>query len=177
MVLTATPSDCQNAGKDMVLYYNVGDCADPIWVEHLGVVGDLNLGITDDEEELTRRRQDSNIKEYLPGQTDISVTGQQITDGNYEGNAILNSMIKDGEPQDILVLTSSIDTVNSYGVRGKFYNFDRSLSGPNQGEQEQSFNLKPAACADCPVRYVHVTVGGDAVDYDPGTFTPVSSGS
>ncbi len=177
MPLTTTPSDCQNAGKDMVLYYNVGDCADPVWIEHLGIVGDMNLGDTTDKEELQRRRSDSDIKEYLPGQSDISVTGTQLTDGNYEGNAVLNSARKNGEPIDVLVLTAPISEVGAYGVRGKFYNFDHSISGPNQGEQNQNFDLSPAACGDCPVRYVKVNVSDAIVDYNPADITLVSSGS
>lgn len=177
MPLSAVPVDCQNAGRDMILYYNVGDCATPIWVEHLGVIGDMNLGDVDDEEQLSRRRSTSRIKEYLPGDTDISITGQQITDGNYEGNAFLNSMRRGGEPGDVLVLTEPISSVNAYGVRGKMWNFDRSISGPASGEQEQQFSLKPAACSDCAVRYVHVEVAETAADFDPTDFTPVSSGS
>lgn len=177
MALDTTPQDCENAGKDVSLYYNVGTCAVAIWVEHLGIVGDLNLGETDDENELSRRRSSSDIKEYLPGMTDVSVSGQQITDGNYEGNAFLNSMRKGGSPRDVLVLTDDISTVNAYGYRGKWYNFDRSISGPAQGEQEQTFSLKPAACTDCAVRPVKVTVADTIGDYDPTTFTPVSSGS
>lgn len=173
MPLSRDILNCQNKGKDMILYYNVNTCEAPVFVEHEGVIGDLNLGMTDDEEELTRRSSTSNMKEYLPGKTDISVTGTQITDGNYEGNAALNSAIADGDPIDVLVLTNDIDTVYSYGVRGKMYNFDRSINGPATGEMEQSFNLKPAACADCPVRYVKVAEAGTAADWDPTDYSPV----
>lgn len=177
MPLTETISSCQNPGSDVILYYNVNTCAVPIWAEHEGVVGDLNLGEVDDEEELTRRTSTSNIKEYTPGKTDISVSGQQIPDGNYEGWAALNSARKDGTPIDVLVLNNDIGTENAFGVRGKMYNFDRSLSGPATGEQEQTFSLKPAACSDCPVRFVKVVAAGSVADYDPTVYAPVNATS
>lgn len=173
MPLSATIAECQNKGKDMVLYYNTGSCLIPVWVEHIGIVGDLTLAEADDEEEVQRRRSTSNVKVYVPGLTDVGITGTQITDGNYEGNAFLNSMRLGGSPRDVLVLTDDIGTVGAYGWRGKMYNLDRGISGPYSGEQEQNFNLKPAACADCDVRPVKVAVAAAAADYDPTTFTPV----
>jgi hypothetical protein len=157
----------------MLMYYNVGTCLVPVWAEHSGVVGDLTLGITDDEEELIRRSSTANFKEYIPGRTDISITGNQIPDGNYDGNAAFNSAIKDSGAIDLLVMTDDVDTLYAYGVRGKFYNFDRSINAPAQGEMEQAFSFKPAACADCPVRYVRVSVEGTAADWDPTDFTSV----
>lgn len=175
MPLSESIASCQNPGSDMIAYYNVGTCAVPVWSEHEGIVGDLNLGMVDDEEELTRRTSTSNFKEYTPGKTDVSFTGQQIPDGNYEGNAAFNSAIKDGTPLDILVLTDDLSVVNSYGIRGKMYNFDRSISGPATGEQEQTFSFKPAACSDCPVRYVQVAIAGTAADFDPTDYAPVNA--
>lgn len=170
MPLSATIADCVNKGKDMVLYYNTGTCASPVFVEHQGIKGDMTLAEADDEEEVQRRSSASNIKEYVPGLTDVGISGTQITDGNYEGNVFLNSMRTGGVPRDVLVLTDDIGTVHAYGWRGKMWNFDRGISGPFQGEQEQSFSLKPAACSDCAVRAVKVLVAAAAADWDATAF-------
>lgn len=175
MPLATTLTDCQNDGSDFVTYYNVGTAGTPIWVEHLGIIGDLTLSITDDENASTRRNSTSNFKEYLPGRTDVAFTGQQIVEGNYEGNAAFNSAIKDGTPLDLLLLTDDVDTAYAYGLRGQFYNFDRSISAPGEGEMEQSFNFKPAACATTPVHYVKVAVAGTAAVWDPTDVTYVST--
>lgn len=175
MPLSATLSDCQNDGSNFATYYNVGTAGAPIWVEHLGILGDLTLTITDDENQTTRRNSSSNFKEYLPGKTEVSFTGQQIVDGNYEGNAAFNSAIKDGTPIDLLLLTDDVDTAYSYGLRGEFYNFDRSINAPAEGEMEQAFNMRPAACATTPVRYVKVETPGTAADWDPTDITYVST--
>ncbi len=167
MPLANAITNCQQLGTDFATYYNRGTAGTPIWSEHQGIIGDLNLGITDDENESTRRDATSNFKEYLPGKTDISFTGQQIPDGNYVGQAAFNSAIKDGTPIDLLLLTDSVDVQYAYGVRGDFYNFDRSLSAPAEGEAEQSFNMKPAACADTPVRYVRIDPASTVNDWDP----------
>ena len=175
MPLTTTITDCQHDGSEFICYYNVGTASVPIWVEHQGLIGDLNLGMTDDENESTRRSTTSNFKEYLPGKTDAVFSGQQITDGNYEGNAAFNSAVKDGDPIDLLILTDDVDTAYGYGLRGEFYNFDRSISAPASGEQEQSFSFKPAACPTTAVRYVQVASAGTASDFDPTTITYVST--
>jgi len=177
MALTATPQDCVNPGKDMTLYYNVGTCGSPIWVEHLGVTGDLSLNEEDEEQAVQRRRASSRVNEFNPGNTDVSISGQQMTDSNYEGNAFLNSMRAGGTPREVLILTAPIAVVGAMGWRGKFWNFNRSISGPISGEQEQQFSLKPAACTDCPVKTVKVATTNVAADFDPTSFTPVSSGS
>lgn len=174
MALSATISDCQNEGSDFSCYYNVGTAETPIWIYHKGLIGDLNLGMVDDKNE-SSRRTGSNFKEYLPGRTDINFTGQQITDGNYEGNAVFNSAIKDGSPIDLLILTDQKDVQYSYGVRGEFYNFDRSISAPASGEQEQTFDLSPAACATTPVRYVMIDPADTVTNHDPTNITTVST--
>jgi hypothetical protein len=178
MALSTAIANCQNPGINALIYYNVAStdaCDTPIFVEHEGIVGDLNIGMVDDEEELTRRSSTTFFKEYSPGKTEANVTGQQVPDGNYEGNVVLNGAIRGGDPVDLLILNDDIDTQYAYGLRGKFYNFDRSLSAPATGEQEQTFSLKPAACSDCPVRYVKVAVAGTAADWDPTTYTLVST--
>jgi len=175
MPLSASITNCQTNGSDFSTYYNVGTAGSPIWVLHDGIIGDLTLGITDDENQSTRRSATSNFKEYLPGKTDLNFTGQQIPDGNYEGQAAFNSAIKDGDPIDLLLLTDDVDTQYAYGVRGEFYNFDRSISAPAEGEMEQSFSMKPAACPTVAVRYVRVETAGTASDFDPTDITYVST--
>lgn len=174
MPLSKTLANCQNPGSDMTIYWNAGTAGSPIWVEHKGIVGDVNLGIVDDEDETTRRDSASVFKEYAPGKTDISITGTQIPDGNYEGNAAFNSAIRGGDPIDILALTGPKSEEYAYGVRGEFYNFDRSITGPNTGQMEQSFNLKPALCPTTRVRYVQI-VSGLVATKDWTAFTPVST--
>ncbi len=174
MPLSTTLANCQNPGSDMTIYWNAGTGGSPIWVEHLGIVGDLNLSIVDDEDESNRRTSTSNFKEFSPGKTDLSITGVQIPDGNYEGNAAFNSAIKDGDPIDLLVLTGPIDEEYAYGVRGDFYNFDRSISGPATGQQEQSFNFKPALCPVTEVGYVQI-VSAAVATKDWTAFTPVTT--
>jgi hypothetical protein len=173
MALSATITNCQNDGSNFALYWNGGTAGTPIWLFHDGIIGDVNLGMVDDENE-SNRRTSTNIKEYNPGKTDISITGQQIPDGNYIGNAAFNSAIKDGNPVDLLALTDDVDIQYAYGVRGEFYNFDRSISAPSSGDQEQSFNFKPAACPTTAVRYVRVDPAGTVGDWDP-TSVDISS--
>ena len=166
---STTISNCQSLGKDARLYYSTsGSCAVPVYVEHVGIIGDLNVGDTDDENQVQRRGGASlGIKTYNPGDSDVSITGTQIVDGNYEGFLYINGARKGGNPLDFLVLSGPISEVNTVGYRGKWYNFDRSLSFPAEGEMEQSFSLKPAACSDCAVRPVKVLVANTAADWDP----------
>ena len=161
-------TDCQNSGDQMSLYYNLsGDCAIPVWVLHVGIIGDLNIGDTDDEKTL-KRRGSGSIKKYIPGDTDIAITGTQIVQSSYQGFQVLQSARKGGTPKHLLVLTSPISVVGACGYAGQFYNFDRSISGPAEDEQEGSFNLKPAACVAtaCEVKAVRVAVSGTAADWD-----------
>lgn len=174
MALSTSLASCQNDGSDFTLYWNAGTAGSPIWVEHEGIIGDLNLGLVYDENESNRRSSTSDFKEYNPGKIDCSITGNQIPDGNYEGLAAFNSAIKNGDPIDLLALTGPINQEYAYGVRGEFYNFDLSINAPGTGDQEQAFNLKPAACPTTAVRYVQI-VSGNVTTKDWTNFTPVST--
>lgn len=156
-------------GKDARLYYSTsGSCAAPVYVEHVGIINDLSVADTDDENQVQRRGSaGGGIKKYNPGDSEVNITGTQIVDGNYEGFLYINGARKGGNPLDFLVLSGPLSEVNAVGFRGKWYNFDRSLSFPAEGEQEQTFSLKPAACSNCDVRAVKVLVSGTAADWDP----------
>lgn len=171
---TDTPQSCDRKGADLSLYYNTGTCEVPVWVFHRGIVGDLTVNDADDEEELAIRDPDQNFKLYSPGKTDLSVSGEQLLDPTYEGAHLFNTMRRGGAPADLLVLTGSIEDVGNVGYRGAFWNMDRGWNGPETGNATQNFNLRPAACQDCPITTVRVEEAGEIVDYDPGVFVPAS---
>lgn len=167
MPLATTITECQNDGRDAKIYYSLsGDCANPVYTLHVGIIGDLNIGDTSDENQVNRRDSNTGIKSYNPGDADVNITGTQIVDGNYQGFAVLTRAKKGGTPVYLLILSGPVTEVNAIGYRGKWWNFDRSISMPSEGEQEASFSLKPAACSDCPVRAVKVAVSGTAADWD-----------
>jgi hypothetical protein len=87
-------------------------------------------------------------------------------------------MRSNGSPGDIAALSGRITDVGSMGWRGAFRNFDRTMSGPEEGAAVQTFRLKPAACQtdDCKVRPVMIAVADTIADYNPETFN-VSSGT
>ena len=174
MALTETPQDCDKRGNELTLYYNVGDDATQVWVEHLGMIDDLTMSEVEDENEQTTRRSTRSVKEYNQGDIDLNITGTQLTDTNYEGWAFLNSLRRGGNPGDIMVLTGLITEVGSYGWRGMFRNFDRTISGPATGNMTSAVNLKPAACADVPVRVVKIAVSDTVADFDPTVFESVN---
>ncbi len=165
MGLSTVITECQNDGRDARLYYNLATCENPVFNLHVGIINDLNLADTSDENQVNRR-DGATIKTYNPGDQDINVTGTQIVDGNYQGYAVIVRAKKGGKPADLLILSGPITEINAIGYRGKFWNFDRTIAMPSEGEQEQSFSLKPAACSDCPVRPVKVAVEGIAADWD-----------
>ena len=160
--------DCQYDGSNARLYYNLsGDCASPVWVEHVGIIGDLTIGDTDDEQQVNRRGA-RKIKVYNPGDSDITVSGNQIPQANYQGFQVINAAKGGGNPRHFMVLTGPVSSVNSFGYSGKFFNFDRSVSAPGEGEMEAAFNLKPAACVEtaCEVKAVKVLSAGTAADWN-----------
>lgn len=172
MPISTTITECTNDGSNMRLYYNIsGDCATPVYVEHVGIVGDLQITDTSDENQLMRRGSLGTIKTFNPGDEDVSVSGTQIVDGNYQGFLVINSARKGNSAVDFLILTGPLTEVNSVGYRGKWWNFERSISAPAEGEQEASFNLKPAACSDCAVRAVKIAVANTAADWDTSVFS------
>ena len=62
--------------------------------------------------------------------------------------------------------------VGNVGFKGKFRNFDRSITGPETGAPKQNFKLKPAACvkSGCKITPVKVATAGTVASYDPGVF-------
>ena len=74
MPISTTITECTNDGSNMRLYYNIsGDCATPVYVEHVGIVGDLQITDTSDENQLMRRGSLGTIKTFNPGDEDVSV--------------------------------------------------------------------------------------------------------
>ncbi|GIW60303.1 MAG: hypothetical protein KatS3mg087_1369 [Patescibacteria group bacterium] len=166
---------CDKKGIDFGLYLNLNnDCTTPVWSFHKGVTGDLEVSETEDESELTVRDPAQVVRQYVSSRIDVEITGQQVVDQLYEGCAFINSARAGGTPVDVAVLSGPITEVGAMGWRGRFRNFDRSMSGPEQGSATQNFRLKPAACQtdDCKVRPVLISTSGTVGDYNPETFTP-----
>jgi len=164
---TETPLMCDLAGMEAGLYYNLGDVDTPVWVEHVGITGDLTCTETEDENELTTRNRNRKVKEYTEGEIDVNITGTQVVDSEYQGYQALYSARKGGEPLDVMWLTQAITEIGAVGWRGKMRNFDRTFNAPATGSQTQNFSLKPAACTDAPVREVKVTAEDTVTDFDP----------
>lgn len=165
---------CDKRGEEFSLYCNFGnDCTTPVWSFHKGVTGDLNINETESEEEHSVRDTGQQVMQYVGSKIDVEISGEQVVDQLYEGCAFLNSARFNGEPIDIAVLSGRIGDVGSTGWRGKFRNFDRSMSGPATGPGTQQFRLKPAACVidACKVRPVEIAVADTIADYNPETFT------
>lgn len=152
---TVVSDTCDRRGRDMVLYYNTGTCIAPVWVLHKGIIGDLTLSETEDDEELASRNPDRITKEYIDGEIDLAVTGTMGTDEGYAGYSFLMTRGSIG----VMILTGSFDEENSSGWEGEWKNKDRTINGPTTGSMTTNFNLKPAACTLCPVRPV-LTVEG-----------------
>jgi hypothetical protein len=169
---TALPESCAKGSK-VTLYYNVGTSTTPVWVEHVGMVEDLNMPETEELSELSGRRTNRLVKEYNEGEIEISITGTQLTSPDYEGWQFLNSMRAGGISRDVMCLSNKIGVLGAYGWRGDFRNGDRSLNGPASGSQTNTVDLKPAAPCHpdwVPVRVVKVAVADTAADFDPTVF-------
>lgn len=176
MAQSANLTQCDKNGAEMSLYFSTGTCATPVWIFHKGIIGDLQLGESEDQNELTSRDPAQIVKQYTEGKIDIEVSGEQVVDSDYEGCNFINAMRAKGSPGDICILTGYMSEVGSFGWRGHMRNFDRSISGPENGAARQSFMLKPAACVlvACKVRPVKVTTADAVADYSPQTFTPTA---
>ena len=172
---TAAPENCDLRGMEACLYLNLGDEETPVWHEHIGLTGDLTCTETEDQNELSTRNRNRNVKEYTEGDTDITIAGQQVMDPEYIGWQFLYSMRTGGEPQDVMFLTQPISVVGAVGWRGMMRNFDRTFNAPATGSQTQNFSLKPAACTTVPVRPAKIAEADTAADYDPTTFSEISS--
>jgi len=167
MPATAAPENCDLRGIDACLYYNTGDDDTEVWVEHIGVTGDLTCNETEDENELPTRNRNRKAKEYTQGDIDINIVGTQVMDPLYQGWQVLYSMRARGEAYDVMFLTQPINVVGAVGWRGKMRNFDRTFNAPAQGSQNQNFSLRPAACSDVSAREVRIDVADTVADYDP----------
>ena len=176
MAQSTNLTQCDKQGSEISLYYNTGTCATPVWVFHKGVVGDLNLSETENENELSNRDPAQIVRQYTEDKIDLEISGEQVVDQDYEGCAFINSMRSKGVPGDVCWLSGYMSETGNFGWRGKFRNFDRSISGPESGAPRQTFRLKPAACVleECKVRPVKVSVADAVADYSPETFTPTS---
>lgn len=157
-------------GSQVTLYYNTGIPAAPVWIEHVGMVEDLDMNETEELTELSGRREDRIVKEYNEGEIELAITGTQICDVDYEGWQALNSSRTGGIPGDFACLTNKISVIGAYGWRGDFWNGDRTFRGPSSGDLVNAVNLQPAApcnVASETVRVVRVSTPGDADDFDP----------
>lgn len=177
MTQSADLTQCDKKGSEISLYLNVGTCATPVWIYHKGAVGDLNLTETENQNELSNRDPEQLVRQYTEDKIDIEIAGEQVVDKDYEGCAFLNSMRAGGDARDVCYLTGYMSETGNFGWRGKFRNFDRSISGPESGAPRQTFLLKPAACvtAACKVRPVQVATADSIEDYAPETFVPTST--
>lgn len=177
MAQSANLTLCDKKGSEFSLYLNLGnDCSTPAWTYHKGVVGDLNINETEDEEEQSLRDPAQIVKQYVESKIDVEISGEQVVDQLYEGCAFMNSARSNGTAIDVAVLSGRITDVGSVGWRGRFRNFDRSMSGPEQGAPRQQFRLKPASCQvdACKVRPVEIATSGTIADYDPAVYTPTA---
>jgi hypothetical protein len=70
-----------------------------------------------------------------------------------------------------------LTNLNEVGFRGKFRNFERTISAPESGPQKQTFKLKPAACVKvgCKINPVKTGAAGTTVVYNPGVFAEYNS--
>ena len=175
MASTATPETCQK-GSELVLYYNTGTEDTPTWVEHVGVINDLSLNETEELQELTGRRIGRLVKEYNEGEMELSISGEQLVDPEYEGWQFLNSMRTGGISREVMCLTGPVTVVGSYGWRGDFRSSDRTINGPASGSMTSPVNLQPAAqChadwSECRVvKIIDVSTVATLQDFDPTTY-------
>lgn len=163
-------SDCPK-GSQVTLYYNTGVIASvPVWVEHIGMVEDLDMNETEELTELSGRRETRVVKEYNEGEIELAITGTQICDTEYEGWQYLNASRTGGIPQVFCCLTNKISVIGAYGWRGQFWNGDRTFRGPSSGDLVNAVNLQPAAPCSDPAETVHVV--RIATPGDPAVFDP-----
>lgn len=175
MATTATPTMCDRRGKDMTLYLNNGTTETPVWIQHLGLTGDITVTETEDEEQIDIRSNTRYVKEYIEGDIELTIAGTQMVDEDYEGYLFLYSMRVGGDSKDVMVLTNTIDVDGAVGWRGKMRNKDRSITGASTGGMSANYSLRPAACTDLSVRPVKIDTGAPA-DWDPTEYDAVVVG-
>lgn len=172
---TATVESCRK-GTRMSLYYNTGTLAAPVWVQHVGVIEDLDMNEDEELNELSGRRSSRQVKEYDEGEVELSITGTQLTDPEYEGWQFLNSMRTGGISREVLCLTGDIGVAGSYGWRGDFRNAVRTTRGPATGSMVNPFDLKPASKCHADwseprvVKIVFDDPDFNVDDFDPTTY-------
>ena len=174
-------TNCDKKGSEVSLYYDTADdpsiaggstCTTPVWVYHKGVTGDLSINDTADEEELSVRDPDQLYKQYSESKGDLEISGEQVVAPEYEGCIYMNAAREGSYARNFLALTGYLTEVGNVGFKGKFRNFDRSITGPETGAPKQNFKLKPAACvkSGCKITPVKVATAGTLATYDPGAF-------
>lgn len=181
-------TNCDKKGSEVSLYYDTADdpttaggstCTTPVWVYHKGITGDLSINETGDEEELSVRDPDQIYKQYSESKHDLEVSGEQVVSPDYEGYIYLNAMRAGSFARNMLVLTGYLTELKNVGFKGKFRNFDFSITGPETGASKQNFKLKPAACvkAGCKITPVKTGAAGTITSYDPGAFAALDARS
>lgn len=179
-------TQCDKMGIEVSLYYDTADdpataggstCSTPTWVFHKGITGDISINETEDEEELTSRDPALRYKQYTESKGDLEVSGEQALDMLYEGFIYLNSMRGGSYARNMLVLTGYLTELNNIGFKGKWRNFDRSITGPETGPSKQQFKLKPAACVrpGCYITPVKTAAAGTTTNYVPENFAVYST--
>lgn len=171
--------NCDQKGTEMSLYYDTSDiagastCATPVWVFNKAVTGDMEMNDTEDKEEQSSRDPSRLYKEYAESKPDLEITGEMMVDRGYDGFNYVNAARSGSFSRNFLILSSYITNVGAIGFKGKFRNFDRSISGPEQGSLRQKFTLAPGSCVldACRVQPVEVAVANAVVVYDPGVVT------
>ena len=177
--VSAAPYACTKGG-DVTLYYNVSGNPDaPVWIEHLGMVEDLDINEVEELQEFSNRDTNRQVKQYNEGEIELSVTGTQIHDPNYEGWQALNSARRGGAPIDCVVLGGKIDTLCVYGWWGGWWNSDRTMRGPAVGNCVNAVNLQPASSCNNEITYLVqpckvATTAGTVDEFDPTTWTPIT---
>jgi hypothetical protein len=181
-------TNCDKQGSEVSLYYDTGDdpstaggssCTTPVWVYHKGITGDLSINETGDEEELSVRDPDQIYKQYAESKHDLEISGEQVVSPDYEGYIYLNAMRSRSFARNILILTGYLTELKNVGFKGKFRNFDFSITGPETGASKQNFKLKPAACvkSGCKITPVKTAAAGTITSYDPGAFVALDARS
>lgn len=178
--------NCDKKGTEVSLYYDTADdpaisggssCTTPVWVYHKGITGDLSINDTENEEELSVRDPDQQFKQYTESKADLEISGEQAVDPAYEGYIYVNAARTGSYARNFLVLTGYLTELLNVGFKGKFRNFDRSITGPESGASKQNFKLKPAACvkSGCKITPVKTAAAGALATYDPGAFVSLDS--
>ncbi len=181
MPMATDLTQCDKRGAEASIYYDTADdpsiaggsaCTTPTWVYNKAVTGDLTITETEDEEELSSRDPAMIYKQYAESKADLEVSGELMVDILYEGYIYMNAMRAGSYARNLLVLTGYLTNLNEVGFKGKFRNFERTISAPESGPQKQTFKLKPAACVKvgCKISPVKTAAAGTTAVYDPGLF-------